>query len=105
MQMTTLTNQFGKKRLMLTHKLRNQRISKGGYGSSSLKECIELLNTANSIAPAPLDSGVGKSTGPPQKHGGTTICVTCILYKLSSGNAFFCGPCVLLFEMHAAWLS
>ena len=40
----------------------------GGYGSSSLKECIELLNTTSSIAPAPLDSGVGKSTGPPQNY-------------------------------------
>ena len=33
----------------------------GGYGSSSLKECIELLNTTSRIAPAPLDSGVGDS--------------------------------------------
>ena len=32
----------------------------GGYGSSSLKECIELLNTTTKIAPSPLDSGVGK---------------------------------------------
>ena len=39
----------------------------GGYGSSSLKECIELLNTTSKIAPAPLDSGVGqKSTEPSQ---------------------------------------
>ena len=39
----------------------------GGYGSSSLKECIELLNTTTNIAPAPLDSGVGqKSTDPAQ---------------------------------------
>ena len=39
----------------------------GGYGSSSLKECIELLNAAVESAPAPLDSGVGhKSTDPPQ---------------------------------------
>ena len=38
----------------------------GGYGSSSLKECIELLNTTTNIAPAPLDSGVGKSTDPQQ---------------------------------------
>ena len=37
----------------------------GGYGSSSLKECIELLNTTSHIAPAPLDSGVGKSADPP----------------------------------------
>ena len=39
----------------------------GGYGSSSLKECIELLNATSNYAPAPLDSGVGqKSTDPPQ---------------------------------------
>ena len=38
----------------------------GGYGSSSLKECIELLDTTNRIAPAPLDSGVGDSADPPQ---------------------------------------
>ena len=46
-----------------------QRLSdfQGGYGSSSLKECIELLNTTSRIAPAPLDSGVGQnSTDPPQ---------------------------------------
>ena len=44
-----------------------QRLSdfQGGYGSSSLKECIELLNTTSKIAPAPLDSGIGqKSTEP-----------------------------------------
>ena len=38
----------------------------GGYGSSSLKECIELLDTTTKIAPAPLDSGVGKPTDPQQ---------------------------------------
>ena len=39
----------------------------GGYGSSSLKECIELLHATAQSAPAPLDSGVGQnSTGPPQ---------------------------------------
>ena len=38
----------------------------GGYGSSSLKECVELLNTTTKIAPAPLDSGVGKATDPQQ---------------------------------------
>ena len=39
----------------------------GGYGSSSLKECIELLNATANSAPAPLDSGVGhKPTDPPQ---------------------------------------
>ena len=40
----------------------------GGYGSSSLKECIELLNATANSAPAPLDSGVGQnSTDPLQK--------------------------------------
>ena len=38
----------------------------GGYGSSSLKECIELLNTTSRVTPAPLDSGIGDSAGPPQ---------------------------------------
>ena len=38
----------------------------GGFGSSSLKECIELLNTTTKIAPAPLDSGVGNSADPQQ---------------------------------------
>ena len=38
----------------------------GGYGSSSLKECIELLNATSNHAPAPLDSGVGQeSIDPP----------------------------------------
>ena len=38
----------------------------GGYGSSSLKECIELLNTTSRVTPAPLDSGIGDSAVPPQ---------------------------------------
>ena len=38
----------------------------GGYGSSSLKECIELLSATNRVTPAPLDSGIGDSAGPPQ---------------------------------------
>ena len=39
----------------------------GGYGSSSLKECIELLSATSNHTPAPLDSGVGQiSTDPPQ---------------------------------------
>ena len=37
----------------------------GGYGSSSLKECIDLLNTTTKIGPAPLDSGVGKKSPDP----------------------------------------
>ena len=41
----------------------------GGYGSSSLKECIELLNAAVESTPAPLDSGVSQnSTDPPQNR-------------------------------------
>ena len=32
----------------------------GGFGSSSLKECIELLNATSNYTPAPLDSGVGR---------------------------------------------
>ena len=38
----------------------------GGYGSSSLKECIELLSNTTKISPAPLDSGVGNSADPQQ---------------------------------------
>ena len=37
----------------------------GGFGSSSLKECIELLNATVRNAPAPLDSGVGRKTTVP----------------------------------------
>ena len=41
----------------------------GGFGSSSLKECIELLNATVCNSPAPLDSGVGqKNTVPSQKY-------------------------------------
>ena len=49
----------------------------GGIGSSSLKECIELLNATVCNSPAPLDSGVGqKITDPPQKapkHSSTVL--------------------------------
>ena len=38
----------------------------GGYGSSSLKECIDLLSATSRVTPAPLDSGVGDSADPPQ---------------------------------------
>ena len=38
----------------------------GGHGSSSLKECIELLSATKRVTPAPLDSGVGDSADPPQ---------------------------------------
>ena len=39
----------------------------GGYGSSSLKECIDLLNAKPRNTPAPLDSGVDQdSVSPPQ---------------------------------------
>ena len=48
----------------------------GGYGSSSLKECIELLNATSNYAPAPLDSGVGqKPTDPSQKKTRKSILV------------------------------
>ena len=41
----------------------------GGYGSSSLKECIELVNAKPRNTPAPLDSGVDRdSVSPPQVH-------------------------------------
>ena len=47
-----------------------QRLSdfQGGYGSSSLKECIELLNTTSRIAPAPLDSGIGQNAAVPSHN-------------------------------------
>ena len=42
----------------------------GGFGSSSLKECIELLNATVRNSPAPLDSGVSlETTDPPQFSG------------------------------------
>ena len=44
----------------------------GGIGSSSLKECIELLNATVRNSPAPLDSGVDQSDTPPQKRRSTT---------------------------------
>ena len=39
----------------------------GGFGSSSLKECIELLNATVRNSPAPLDSGVGQETSVPSQ--------------------------------------
>ena len=39
----------------------------GGFGSSSLKECIELLNATVRNSPAPLDSGVGQETTVPSQ--------------------------------------
>ena len=40
----------------------------GGFGSSSLKECIELLNATVRNSLVPLDSGVSlETTDPPQK--------------------------------------
>ena len=39
----------------------------GGFGSSSLKECIELLNATVRNSPAPLDSGVGQKTTVPSQ--------------------------------------
>ena len=42
--------------------------SHGGYGSSSLQECLDRLNQATNITPAPCHSGVvtEKSSNPPQ---------------------------------------
>ena len=47
-----------------------QRLSdfQGGYGSSSLKECIELLTATTKNAPAPLDSGDGQKPVAPPHH-------------------------------------
>ena len=39
----------------------------GGFGSSSLKECTELLNATVRNSPAPLDSGVGRKTTVPSQ--------------------------------------
>ena len=39
----------------------------GGFGSSSVKECIELLNATVCNSPAPLDSGVGQKTTDPSQ--------------------------------------
>ena len=62
-----LKNQLGKKKLMIRQLELRSMGFQGGYGSSSLKECIELLNATSNHAPAPLDSGVGqKSIDPPQ---------------------------------------
>ena len=41
------------------------RSVQGGYGSSSLKKCIELINATTCNAPAPLDSGVSRLPDPP----------------------------------------
>ena len=40
---------------------------RGGFGSSSLKECIELLNATVRNSPAPLDSGVGQEITDPSQ--------------------------------------
>ena len=39
----------------------------GGFGSSSLKECIEMLNATVCNSPAPLDSGVGQKSAVPSQ--------------------------------------
>ena len=65
--MRQLKNQLGRKKLRTIFHSKGQWGSKGVYGSSSLKECIELLSATAKSAPAPLDSGVGqKSTDPSQ---------------------------------------
>ena len=70
-----------------------------GYGSSSLKECIELLNTTTEIAPAPLDSGVGKkSTDPLQILTKMFTDRLKILAFLVVGNLYRCRlPIPLIF--------
>ena len=42
--------------------------SQGGYGNSSLQECLDLLNQAKSNSPAPCHSRaeIGKTSNPPQ---------------------------------------
>ena len=40
----------------------------GGCGSSSLKECIELLNATVRNSPAPLDSGAGSEIAVPPHY-------------------------------------
>ena len=62
-----MMNQLGKMRVESNVPQQRSMGLQGGYGSSSLKECIELLNATARSAPAPLDSGVGqKSTDPSQ---------------------------------------
>ena len=70
----------------------------GGYGSSSLKECIELLNTTTKIAPAPLDSGVGNSADP-QAYGDTSsLLAICPLHW--SGQF---DKCLILARLMVPW--
>ena len=45
----------------------------GGFGSSSLKECIELLNATACNSPAPLDSGVSQNTTKPSHNEICTV--------------------------------
>ena len=44
--------------------------SHGGYGSSSLQECLDRLNQATNITPVPCHSGVAteKSSNPPRRE-------------------------------------
>ena len=49
-----------------TEELRSEGIQ-GGFGSSSLKECIDLLNATVRNSPAPLDSG-GRSKDYRPRH-------------------------------------
>ena len=50
-------------------------LSHGGCGSSSLRECIELLNNTERNAPATLDSRVKmeNTSDPLQKHSGLPV--------------------------------
>ena len=65
--MTQLTHQLGRKSLK-SHKIPlKPGGTQGGFGGSSLKECIELLNATVRNSPAPLDSGVGQETTVPSQ--------------------------------------
>ena len=61
----------------------------GGIGSSSLKECIELLNATVCNSPAPLDSGVGQKTSDPS-HLPPCLGLPCRPYPDQRGDL---GPC------------
>ena len=74
-----------------------QRLSdfQGGYGSSSLKECIELLNTTSRIAPAPLDSGDGqKDAIPPHFHSRPSLFKFCLVLFLLCLKLFVCNKMI-----------
>ena len=78
----------------------------GGYGSSSLKECIDLLNAKPRHAPAPLDSGVDQdSVNPPH------FLIVCGKLRLPSLGVRALAPfgvfacCSLVLFFAPAWFS